>query len=62
MTRQHALGPRSRTVGGGSDTMVSRATEERERTGDEKLLSVMRESAGPKTLGHGDLMRDVPLV
>jgi hypothetical protein len=27
-----------------------------------KLLSVARESTGPKTLGHGDLMRDAPLL
>jgi hypothetical protein len=27
-----------------------------------KLLSVTRESVGPKILGHGDLMRDAPLV
>jgi hypothetical protein len=27
-----------------------------------KLLSVARESTGPKILGHGDIMQDAPLV
>jgi hypothetical protein len=39
--------------------MVSRV---RALGGNEKLLSVSRESAWPKILGHGDLMRGVPLV
>jgi hypothetical protein len=27
-----------------------------------KLLDMARESTGPEILGHGDLMRDVPLL
>jgi hypothetical protein len=43
----HALGQGLRTEDDGGGMMVSRATEERE-SGDEKLLSVARESAGLK--------------
>jgi hypothetical protein len=45
------------TSGGGR--MVSRA---RALGGSKKLLSVVRERAGPKILGHGDIMRDAPQV
>jgi hypothetical protein len=46
--------PRSRTVGGGGGTMISRAIVEREgECGDKNLLSVVRESAGPKILVRG---------
>jgi hypothetical protein len=41
-----------RMVGGGGMT-VSSATEERERVQGQKLLSMARESAGPKILGRG---------
>jgi hypothetical protein len=36
---------------GGDGTTVSRATEERALGGFKKLLSAVRESAGPKMLG-----------
>jgi hypothetical protein len=36
---------------GGSGTTVSRVTKERERVAGQKLLSVARESVGPKILG-----------
>jgi hypothetical protein len=64
MRRRCAPGPGSRTTDGGGGETVSRATEERERerkrerekereSGDEKLLSVARESTGPKILVCG---------
>jgi hypothetical protein len=37
----------------GDGTTVSSATEEQERVQGQKLLSVARESAGPKILGRG---------
>jgi hypothetical protein len=43
-------GPGSRTVGGGGTTCLGRQKSERER-GVKKLLSVVKESAGPKILG-----------
>jgi hypothetical protein len=50
--RWHAPGPGLRTTNGGGAT-VSRATAEREREcGDEKFLSVARESAGLKIFVH----------
>jgi hypothetical protein len=46
-------------MAGGGGRTVSRV---RALGSNEKLLSVVRESVGPKILGHGDLMRDAPLV
>jgi hypothetical protein len=43
----------------GDGRMVSRV---RALGGNEKLLCVVRESVGPEILGHGDIMRDAPLV
>jgi hypothetical protein len=57
--RRRAPGPGSRTADGAGGETVSRAIEERERerkrerereSGDEKLLSVVRESMGPEIL------------
>jgi hypothetical protein len=44
---------------GGGGRMGSRVTA---LGGNKKLLSVARESAGPKILGHGNIIRDMPLV
>jgi hypothetical protein len=52
MRQRYALGPRSRTAGGGG----SGERRARALCSFKKLLSVVRESAGPKILGHGDLM------
>jgi hypothetical protein len=44
---------------GNSGRMMSRA---RALGGNEKLLSVASESVGSEILGHGDIMRGMPLV
>jgi hypothetical protein len=52
MRQWRAPGPGLRTAGSGG-TIVSRATEERERARGKKLRSVVIESAWPKILGRG---------
>jgi hypothetical protein len=61
MWQRGALGPVLRMAGGG-DAAVSRATEGRALGGSEKLLSIAREGAWPKILGHVHLMRDTPVL
>jgi hypothetical protein len=52
MRHWRAPWPGLRMAGGGGGTIVSRAIEERESTG-QNLLSVARERAEPKILGRG---------
>jgi hypothetical protein len=54
MRKGHAPRLRLRMVCGGGRT----ASRVRALGGNEKLLSVARESVGPEIVGRGDLMRD----